>query len=240
MFHVRHTPGDSREARVQGAEILGRVLSYLIWEEIRAFMPRVVTPTPWASAPAASPAADAATMHDSIEGHTDTLRALVPLPLEHPRSPLFVSGSSDGTLRVWDPEARGSGAQAVLRGHTGGIYALTCFHLMSADLSGGFYVVSGAFDNTLRLWDPLAGGEALAVLHGHKGTVDALESFVLMPRATQCVASCSGTELRIWGIAAPPSGSAWADSISTLLVISVAGRVRGLSSFSVGLASGLK
>ena len=179
-------------------------------------------------------------MHDSMEGHTDTMRALVPLPLEHPRSPLFVSGSSDGTLRVWDPEARGGGALAVLRGHTGGIYALTCFHLMSADLSGGFYVVSGAFDNTMRLWDPLAGGEALAVLHGHKGTVDALESFVLMPRATQCVASSSGTELRIWGIAAPPSGQAWEDSISTLLVISVAGRVRGLSSFSVGLAAGLK
>ena len=177
------------------------------------------------------------TMHVSMEGHTDTIRALVPLPLEHPRSPLFVSGSSDGTLRVWDPEAREGGALSVLRGHTGGIYALTCFHLMSADLSGGFYVVSGAFDNTLRLWDPLRRGEALAVLHGHKGTVDALESFVLMPRATQCVASSSGAEVRIWGIAAPPSGSAWEESISTLLVIPVASRVRGLSSFSVGLAA---
>ena len=175
--------------------------------------------------------------HDFMEGHTDTIRALVPLPLEHPRSPLFVSGSSDGTLRVWDPEAREGRALSVLRGHTGGIYALTCFHLMSADLSGGFYVVSGAFDNTLRLWDPLGRGEALAVLHGHKGTVDALESFVLMPRATQCVASSSGAEVRIWGIAAPPAGSAWEESISTLLVISVASRVRGLSSFSVGLAA---
>ena len=151
-------------------------------------------------------------MHDCMEDHTDTIRALVPLPLEHPRSPLFVSGSSDGTLRVWDPEAREGRALSVLRGHTGGIYALTCFHLMSGDLSGGFYVVSGAFDNTLRLWDPLGRGEALAVLHGHKGTVDALESFVLMPRATQCVASSSGAEVRIWGIAAPPSGSAWEES----------------------------
>ena len=205
-----------------------------------ATVPGLVAPTLATATRAARRRDSTRTMHDSMEGHTDTMRALVPLPLEHPRSPLFVSGSSDGTLRVWDPEARGGGALAVLRGHTGGIYALTCFHLMSADLSGGFYVVSGAFDNTLRLWDPLAGGEALAVLHGHTGTVDALESFVLMPRATQCVASSSGTELRIWGIAAPPSGAAWEDSISTLLVISVAGRVRGLSSFSVGLAAGLK
>ena len=63
---------------------------------------------------------------------------------------------------------------AVLRGHSGGVYALTCFHLPS----GGLYIVSGAFDNTLRLWDPLAGGDSLAVLHGHKGTVDTLQSFV--------------------------------------------------------------
>ena len=113
-------------------------------------------------------------MHDSLEGHTNSVRALVSLPLDHPKNPRFVSGSSDGTLRLWDPEAGGGGALAALCGHTGGVFALTCFHLPS----GGLYVVSGAYDNTLRLWDPLAGGEALAVLHGHNGTVDALQSFV--------------------------------------------------------------
>ena len=173
------------------------------------------------SSSAAQPAPPPAAV---LKGHRDTLRALVALPADHPRRSRLASGSSDGTIRLWDPVAGGE-AKAVLRGHSGGVYALTCFHLPT----GGLYMVSGAFDNTLRLWDPLA-AEALAVLHGHTGTVEALESFVLHPRVTQCVASSSGTEVRIWSITAPPPGTAWGDSaVSALLVLPVAARVNAMT-----------
>lgn len=56
----------------------------------------------------------------------------------------IVSGSLDGTLRVWDA---GSGVELfVLRGHESGVH--------SVDYSSkGTRIVSGSGDKTLRVWD---------------------------------------------------------------------------------------
>ena len=43
------------------------------------------------------------------------------------------------------------------QGHSGDVVAAACFQL--AD--GAWRVVSGSSDETLRVWDPVAGGEAL-------------------------------------------------------------------------------
>jgi WD40 repeat protein len=55
-----------------------------------------------------------------------------------------VSGSYDGTLKVWDLET--GGEIRTLQGHTG-------YVLSVAVTSDGRYAISGADDRTLKVWD---------------------------------------------------------------------------------------
>jgi WD40 repeat protein len=70
-----------------------------------------------------------------------------------------VSGSSDGTLRLWDLET-GEGLSP-LEGHTGGVTAV-------AVLADGRRALSGSRDNTLRLWD-LESGDVIATFIADAG-----------------------------------------------------------------------
>jgi len=71
-----------------------------------------------------------------LRGHTSTVRCLKVL---HNR-PVAVSGSRDGTLRVWDVQ-RGR-MLGVLAGHAGSVRSL--------DVCGS-QVVSGSYDGTCRV-----------------------------------------------------------------------------------------
>jgi sterol desaturase/sphingolipid hydroxylase (fatty acid hydroxylase superfamily) len=74
---------------------------------------------------------------------------------------LLVSGSYDGTVRLW---AAGAGReQAVLRGHTGAVLSVA----LSAD---GRQAVSGGADGMARVWDVASCREAFS-LAGHAGAV---------------------------------------------------------------------
>ena len=75
----------------------------------------------------------------------------------------LASGSSDNTIRLWDP-ASGS-CSAVLEGHQGEVTALAVL--------GDGRLASGSEDCTIRLWDP-ASGYCSAVFQGHQGWVMAL------------------------------------------------------------------
>jgi WD40 repeat protein len=66
---------------------------------------------------------------------------------------LAVSGSKDGTLRVWDLD--GTQPQRVLEGHTGSVYLVA----LTPDVS---LAVSGSDDKTLRVWN-LEEGKYLAM-----------------------------------------------------------------------------
>ncbi|KAK1868842.1 hypothetical protein I4F81_011324 [Pyropia yezoensis] len=84
-----------------------------------------------------------------------------------------VSGSKDGTLRVWDAE--GMECVSTLTGHTDGV-ACMCVVEVSDGASDGAAdrtvqrLVSGSNDETLRVWD-LERAECIYVLQGHRSRV---------------------------------------------------------------------
>ena len=72
-----------------------------------------------------------------------------------------VSGSLDGTLKVWD---LGTGTcTATMTGHTG-------YVLCVAATPDGRHALSGGNDHTLKVWD-LGMGTCTATLTGHSGWV---------------------------------------------------------------------
>jgi WD40 repeat protein len=73
----------------------------------------------------------------------------------------FVSGSEDGTLRLWSAE---NGSETgVLKGHEGGV-------LCAAFGATGKVIVSGGRDNTVRMWD-VQGSRCLMTLKEHSFSV---------------------------------------------------------------------
>ena len=76
-----------------------------------------------------------------------------------PQGRRIVSGSGDGTVRVWDAD---TGAELhCLRGHAGWVKSV-------AFDPQGRRIVSGSDDGTVRVWDAATGTE-LHCLRGHDG-----------------------------------------------------------------------
>ncbi len=74
-----------------------------------------------------------------------------------------VSGSHDGTVKVWDLNS--GQEQRTLSGHGDGVRGLA--------LTGDGRVVSGSKDGTVKVWD-LNSGQEQRTLSGHGGGVNAL------------------------------------------------------------------
>ncbi|RKP13808.1 WD40-repeat-containing domain protein [Piptocephalis cylindrospora] len=114
----------------------------------------------------------------------------------HPSAHVLVSGSKDGSVKVWDPERTGEpGSLKLLRsleGHQGKVYTLdSC---PSSQL-----LLSGSSDQTIRLWD-VSSGECLGTLEpGHSGTVNALSLDPHSNGSRAYSASGDGT-VRIWDV----------------------------------------
>lgn len=95
----------------------------------------------------------------------------------------IISGSDDGSLRVWSVET--GDCVFSLFGHTGGVWA--------ADVEGAV-LVSGSTDRTLRVWN-LTNGRVEATLHGHSSTVRCLAL-----RNGICVSGSRDCTLRMWQV----------------------------------------
>ena len=99
-------------------------------------------------------------------------------------------------MRVFDPVAGGE-ALVVLEGHTDDANALTAF---TDPVTGEPRLVSGSNDNTVRVWNPAAGGAVIeAEPEGHSGDVKALVTFTDPATGALWVATGSddGT-IRVW------------------------------------------
>ncbi|WP_020377887.1 NACHT and WD40 repeat domain-containing protein [Candidatus Microthrix parvicella] len=97
----------------------------------------------------------------------------------------LVSGSADGTIRVWDPDERTELGR--LEGHTNTVLSVG----WSPD---GTRLVSGSNDGTIRIWDPEDGTE-LGRLEGHTNTV---WSVGWSPDGTRLVSGSNDGTIRIW------------------------------------------
>jgi WD40 repeat protein len=96
-----------------------------------------------------------------------------------------VSGSYDGTLRVWDLET--GQTLRTLEGHTASVKAVAVVNSRSA--------VSGSYDGTLRVWD-LETGQTLRTLEGHTASVWA----VAVVDGRRAVSGSDDGTLRVWDL----------------------------------------
>lgn len=99
----------------------------------------------------------------------------------------FISGSLDGTIRVWDLD--GNQPHRILRGHEEGIAALAY-----EPVSG--YLLSASWDKSIKAWD-LETGEAVRTLRGHDESVLAL---AVVRSTGQVVSSGPDGTIRIWDV----------------------------------------
>jgi WD40 repeat protein len=120
----------------------------------------------------------------ALQGHTSPVDAVAVTP----DSRHVISGSRDGTLRVWDL-ATGE-TKTTLQGHNDRVNTV-------AITPDGRYVVSGSDDSTLRVWD-LATGETKTTLRGHTGSVLAV---AVAPDSRSVVSSSRDGTLRVWDLA---------------------------------------
>ncbi|MEH1771270.1 MAG: hypothetical protein V7L27_15655, partial [Nostoc sp.] len=100
---------------------------------------------------------------------------------------MLVSGSADGTVRIWDLEAMQ--CLQTLHGHTGHVWCVAC----STD---GQTLASGSADTTIRLWD-IHTGECLKTLSGHTHTV---RSLTFTPDGKTLIASDDNQTVKFWNI----------------------------------------
>jgi WD40 repeat protein len=99
-----------------------------------------------------------------------------------------LSGSWDGTLRLWDLKT--GGTLCTLQGHTKVVTAV-------AVLADGSRALSGSWDNTLRLWD-LGTGAILRTLEGHTNWVTAV---AMEADGNRAVSGSWDNILRLWKLA---------------------------------------
>ena len=85
-------------------------------------------------------------------GHTGSVRSVVFSPIGNQ----ILSGSEDGSIRVWDGKT-GSELNINFKGHKGKV----CCIALSGD---GKKLASGSSDNTVRLWDAETGKELVEPL----------------------------------------------------------------------------
>lgn len=140
-----------------------------------------------------------------FSGHTSTVRCLQIVMPElidgrmQPSSPVIVTGSRDSTLKVWrlpdpvrdEPFSTYNPANPwfmhTLTGHTQSVRAIA---------ARGNLLVSGSYDNTMRLWN-IETGRLIHLMEGHTQRV---YSVVLDIDNRRCMSGSMDSTVRIWSL----------------------------------------
>jgi WD40 repeat protein/serine/threonine protein kinase len=118
-----------------------------------------------------------------LKGHKDEVRSVS----FSPDGRRLASGSSDGTVRVWDLAT--GGELLVLRGHEKGVQGVS----FSPD---GRRIASGSEDGTVRVWE-LAGGGLSHVLRRDE---EGVTSVSFSPDGRQLASGSSDGTMRVWDL----------------------------------------
>lgn len=139
--------------------------------------------TPWLCPIDGNLVSPSSELQRRLTGHTGTVTSLV-LTQDGRR---LISGSRDGTVRIWDLQNEGS--CQILKGHTEGVKALA----LTRD---GTRVVSASWDATLKVWD-VESGSLAHTLRGHKECVLALG---LVRSTGHMLSSGPDGTIRLWDV----------------------------------------
>ena len=169
----------ARTAAQLAGQLLGRLLDRQE-ERIQRLLRECEGAGPWLRPHGASLAQPGGALISTIEHPGEPPQALAVLSESR-----FVSGSYDGTLRVWDVE-NGQLLQT-LQGHSRGVSTVAVL--------GSRHVVSGSYDGTLRVWD-VESGQTLQTLQGHSGGVGS----VAVLDSRHVVSGYSYGSLRVWDV----------------------------------------
>jgi WD40 repeat protein len=123
------------------------------------------------------------TLLSKLTGHTDYVSCLVLTP----DGSRLVSGSGDGSLRVWDINT--AEERYKLRGHTSAITAL-------AITPDGRTIVSGSIDHSVRSWD-LDSGKNRFVFAGHASLINAI---AVTPDGRRAISASGDGTMRVWDL----------------------------------------
>jgi WD40 repeat protein/V8-like Glu-specific endopeptidase len=135
------------------------------------------------------------TGHQILTGHIGTVRAVVVGALPD-GTPVIVSGSDDGTVRVWRL-ADGTPAGQPLRGHDGPVNAVA----VGALPDGTPVIVSGGDDGTVRVWRLADGTAAGQPITAHDGPVRAVAVGALPDGTPVIVSGGEDGTVRVWRLA---------------------------------------
>ncbi|XP_077212384.1 DENN domain and WD repeat-containing protein SCD1-like isoform X2 [Tasmannia lanceolata] len=118
--------------------------------------------------------------------HCVTRREVWDLVGDREDAGLFISGSTDCTVKIWDPSLRGSELRATLKGHTRAVRAIS---------SDRGKVVSGSDDQSIIVWDKQT-SQLLEELKGH----DAQVSSVRMLSGERVLTSSHDGSVKMWDV----------------------------------------
>uniref|UniRef100_A0A5B6ZZH0 UDENN domain-containing protein n=1 Tax=Davidia involucrata TaxID=16924 RepID=A0A5B6ZZH0_DAVIN len=118
--------------------------------------------------------------------HCVTRREVWDLVGDREDAGFFISGSTDCSVKIWDPSLRGSELKATLKGHTGTVRAIN---------SDRGKVVSGSDDQSVIVWDKQT-TQLLEELKGH----DAQVSCVRMLSGERVLTAAHDGTVKMWDV----------------------------------------
>jgi WD40 repeat protein/serine/threonine protein kinase len=174
----------ARDYHQLGSQLTGRLLSNSA-ADIRALLIGAAASNdwPWLRPLTPSLTPPGGPLIRTFKGHTSWVHS-VALTLD---GRFAISGSWDGTLRMWNLQSGES--VRTLEGHTDWVIAV-------AVTPDGVRAISASSDRTLRVWD-LESGQSLRTLEGHANRVNAV---AVTPDGARAVSASSDRTLRVWDL----------------------------------------